>query len=93
MDIGYVANDQCGYPADPYIMCAGDPGLDSCSGDSGGPLVERTANGWIQVGVVSFGVNCSVPGTYGQYARTSQSDIYSFISRVAAENPPPVIPA
>lgn len=49
---------------DNATICAGAPGKDVCSGDSGGPLVHRG----IQVGIVSWGLGCAVPGLPGVYA-------------------------
>ena len=57
-------------------ICAGlrEGGRDSCGGDSGGPLVvEGLGEGqYMQVGVVSWGVDCAKPGKYGVYARVSR---------------------
>jgi|SRR5579871_3658330 len=56
-------------------ICAGVPEgkKDSCQGDSGGPLVARTAdNLYVQIGVVSWGLGCALPGFPGVYARVSQ---------------------
>ena len=46
-------------------------GKDSCSGDSGGPLIVPApfAPGWMQAGIVSFGIECAAPGIYGVYTR------------------------
>lgn len=41
-------------------------------GDSGGPLVSKTANQWVQAGIVSWGQGCAEPGFPGVYARVSQ---------------------
>ena len=62
-----------GFQSDMHI-CAGYPdGIgDSCQGDSGGPLIVRDGpNGYLLVGVVSFGYGCSRPGYPGIYTRLS----------------------
>uniref|UniRef100_A0A8D0ADB2 trypsin n=1 Tax=Sander lucioperca TaxID=283035 RepID=A0A8D0ADB2_SANLU len=53
------------------MICAGLPagGKDSCQGDSGGPLVTKSGSTWVQVGVVSFGKGCALPGYPGVYTR------------------------
>ncbi len=56
------------------MICAGLPqgGKDTCQGDSGGPLVVRDGNnGWLQVGITSWGLGCARPGFPGIYARVS----------------------
>ena len=56
-------------------ICAMQPGErnDSCYGDSGGPLVVPANNeaGYVQVGVVSWGVECGNRTLPGVYARLS----------------------
>jgi len=57
------------------MICAGhlNGGKDACQGDSGGPLfsVDGNGNAVKQVGLVSWGINCALPGLPGVYARTS----------------------
>lgn len=44
----------------------------SLQGDSGGPLVYQTGNGWILIGIVSWGTsNCNI-NTPAMYTRVSQ---------------------
>jgi secreted trypsin-like serine protease len=57
-------------------ICATGPqgGKDSCFGDSGGPLVVRDDNadqGYVQVGIVSWGPQCGNPLFPGVYTRVS----------------------
>ncbi|MEZ5998148.1 MAG: trypsin-like serine protease [Hyphomonas sp.] len=60
---------------DPSTMiCAGyDSGIvDSCQGDSGGPLVARDFAGRVyQIGIVSHGESCGIPGVPAVYTRVS----------------------
>ena len=70
-------------PVRSGMICGGDVsgGTDSCQGDSGGPLVttadtrgkrRRSAkSGWSLVGVVSWGLACARPDTYGVYTKVS----------------------
>ncbi|CAH1788527.1 unnamed protein product [Owenia fusiformis] len=70
-----VSNDEC---LNSYTsifdssLCAGlDDEGDSCQGDSGGPLSINENGRWLEVGVVSWGRGCAVPGYPGVYARVS----------------------
>ena len=63
------------------MICGGTSTRDSCQGDSGGPLVttenrRRRSNGgktgWTLIGVVSWGMGCARPGTYGVYTEVSR---------------------
>ncbi len=54
-----------GQPITPQMICASDPGKDSCTGDSGGPLVvdvddpARPPGDYVLAGTVDFGVGCA----------------------------------
>lgn len=69
-------------------ICAGAPegAKDSCYGDSGGPLVAKADNqqGWVQVGVVSWGVQCGNPSLPGIYSRISQ--FYDWVRNTVLDN-------
>ena len=53
----------------PSMMCAGNPGRDTCSGDSGGPLVGTSHGHTVLVGITSFGTGCARAGHPGVYTR------------------------
>lgn len=54
------------------MIIAGADNMDACQGDSGGPMVVKDGVGWYKVaGIVSFGVECGLPGYPGVYARVS----------------------
>ena len=70
-------------------LCAAAPdgAKDSCYGDSGGPLVAPADNrlGYVQVGVVSWGVQCGNPLLPGIYGRVSR--FHDWIQDQMRENP------
>ncbi|XP_014863118.1 PREDICTED: brain-specific serine protease 4-like [Poecilia mexicana] len=57
------------------MLCAGDPkGIKNpCDGDYGDPLMCRTARGFVQVGIMSYGSpkGCEVPGVPSIYTQVS----------------------
>ncbi len=79
-----------GSVTDVMICAGGQGGQDSCQGDSGGPLIVNTPNGFLQVGVTSFGVGCARPNRPGVYARTSAAGITSFLNSNLPTAPTPM---
>ena len=75
-----VADGACesAYDGEMFIdsmFCAGDladGGVDSCFGDSGGPILRLVDDRWVQVGIVSWGEDCALPGKPGVYSRLSR---------------------
>ncbi|CAB9527072.1 Vitamin K-dependent protein C (Fragment) [Seminavis robusta] len=64
--------------------------VDSCQGDSGGPILRKTPQGWLQVGVTSWGEGCARPDAPGIYARTQVA--HEWVNRELchlSEVPPP----
>ncbi len=78
------------------MLCAGtfDNMRDACTGDSGGPLLfwEEEQQRWTQLGIVSWGMGCAVPGLYGVY--TNLFPFRSWIQDVtgAQNRQPPATP-
>uniref|UniRef100_T1IV59 Peptidase S1 domain-containing protein n=1 Tax=Strigamia maritima TaxID=126957 RepID=T1IV59_STRMM len=66
------------------MICAGNGNKDSCQGDSGGPLMLEKGEIYIQVGVVSFGLDCGIYGVPGVYTRIDQ--YLDFISKHALQS-------
>jgi secreted trypsin-like serine protease len=62
---------------------------DSCQGDSGGPLVVKAEQGFVQIGVVSWGHGCGGP-TPGVYSRVAA--FAGWIGETLAANAGPVTP-
>ncbi len=91
VDVPVVSDATCddNYAAvggiDPATMlCAGEEGVDSCVGDSGGPLFTTdTGGGFVQMGVVSWGIGCGLADYPGVYAEVNNPSIRSFITTTA----------
>ncbi|XP_055605054.1 uncharacterized protein LOC129753280 [Uranotaenia lowii] len=81
VDIPVVAqatcNNQWGGIIHASMVCAGEPGRDSCNGDSGGPLVT----GGRQFGIVSWGATACGGPLPGVYANIGNAGVRSFISQ------------
>lgn len=99
VDVPVRTQPQClaAYPGAPSIaagntICAGIDagGIDSCQGDSGGPLFQADAGGYKQVGIVSWGEGCALPGKYGVYTRVASYEdwINGFVKGLFFEGPP-----
>ncbi|HRJ40527.1 MAG TPA: trypsin-like serine protease [Caldilineaceae bacterium] len=100
VSVPIVSNEVCNGPSSyggditANMMCAGHAqgGKDACQGDSGGPLVvpNGAGNGWLQAGVVSWGIGCAQPSYYGVYSRLSNFTnwIYAQTGSPVATNTP-----
>ena len=76
---------KAGYFA-PSMLCASNPGRDTCSGDSGGPLISTSNGHAVLVGITSFGQGCAEASHPGVYTRVSAVRAWARaqVSRVAA---------
>ncbi len=79
VSVPIVPNEVCNQAASyngrirPTMLCAGyqQGGRDACVGDSGGPLMVQQNGVFRQVGIVSQGDGCAMPGKYGIYTRVA----------------------
>ncbi|XP_055633815.1 transmembrane protease serine 9-like [Toxorhynchites rutilus septentrionalis] len=83
VDVPLIDNNTCRlyWPADwitDEMLCASEPGRDTCNGDSGSPLV---VNGR-QVGIASWGSNNCQGNQPGIYTRIADPQIRSWITNV-----------
>jgi trypsin len=62
-------------------VCAAALLKDSCQGDSGGPLFWKSGSQRIQIGIVSHGFLCAIPGFPGAYSEVNNSQIRGFITQ------------
>ena len=75
-------------------LCAGEPlgGRDSCQGDSGGPLTVPAGGTTVLAGVVSSGVGCALPLSYGIYARVGEGPLAQWLADNLPGSDPAVDP-
>jgi secreted trypsin-like serine protease len=98
VELPLVANAVCAATGQPGLsaaqICAGlaEGGVDACQGDSGGPLVVSDgAGGFVQVGIVSYGVGCAAPDNYGVYTRVSAYNAWIGATISPPVNLPPAL--
>lgn len=78
------------------MLCAGSSAQaeDACRGDSGGPLLywQRDQATWDQIGIVSWGIGCSIANLPGVYTNLHplQSWIRETMSLASAPAPEPI---
>ena len=78
-DLECSTNLLLGFATDTEF-CAATLGGDSCQGDSGGPIFARREDGsFVQVGAVSYGLQCATPLFPGVYAELNAPDIAEFL--------------
>lgn len=95
VNVPYVTNEVCNSPEayngqiQTTEICGGlkEGGKDSCQGDSGGPLVVKDDQGYVQVGVVSWGEGCAMANKYGVYANVAS--LRTWIDSAVAGNETP----
>eukprot|EP00581_Thalassiosira_minuscula_P002467 CAMPEP_0183739474 /NCGR_PEP_ID=MMETSP0737-20130205/57136_1 /TAXON_ID=385413 /ORGANISM="Thalassiosira miniscula, Strain CCMP1093" /LENGTH=341 /DNA_ID=CAMNT_0025974291 /DNA_START=123 /DNA_END=1148 /DNA_ORIENTATION=- len=83
VQVNVLSNDECEDSSDRYqsyygsitknMLCAKANRKDSCQGDSGGPLVLKRGGQDVQVGIVSWGIDCASQYFPGVYARVSSA--------------------
>ncbi len=95
----YCQAGLAGLPYDPASMaCAAydQDDADVCNGDSGGPLARQDAAGaWVQLGIVSWGLEggCRAPFTPTAYAQVSAIRDWAVgVAGLPAAAPPPAAP-
>jgi trypsin len=84
--LSVVGDANCGEGAEGSTealttVCAEALLKDSCQGDSGGPLFWKSGSQRIQIGIVSHGFLCAIPGFPGAYSEVNNASIRSFITQ------------
>ncbi|XP_028391417.1 serine protease 44-like [Dendronephthya gigantea] len=74
-------------PVTKNMICAGydKGGIDACAGDSGGPLTcwDRSKQRYVLGGIVSWGIGCGRPNTYGVY--TEMEHLSAWITNITGK--------
>jgi len=95
VDVNTITNTECkaAYNSDSKItesmICASNPGKDSCQNDSGGPLITDEGGYYSQIGVVSWGDECAHPDYPGVYARVTSAERFIQDNMSGTTCPPP----
>ena len=76
----------------PSMLCASNPGRDTCSGDSGGPLISTHNGHAVLVGITSFGQGCAEARHPGVYTRASAIHAWTR-AQLASVSALPALPA
>merc|ERR1719153_1509056 len=95
VDVNTITNTEC--KATDYspseitdsMICASNPGKDSCQNDSGGPLITDEGGYYSQIGVVSWGIGCADSDYPGVYARVTSAERFIQDNMSGTICPPP----
>jgi secreted trypsin-like serine protease len=81
-------------PVSDRMVCADDPGKDSCFGDSGGPLVvvDQSLGGtspanYVLAGLVDSGYGCAQPGFPGIYNAMANASLQAYLTSSPPQAP------
>jgi len=94
VDVNTITNTKCRAAYSPSeitdsMICASNPGKDSCQNDSGGPLITDEGGYYSQIGVVSWGDGCAHPDYPGVYARVTSAERFIQDNMSGTTCPPP----
>lgn len=94
LELEIISNDTCKTTLEDEVtdatICAGERGQPEgvCSGDSGGPLLVPGEDGWVQAGIVSFGIfTCVLPEAFARV-----SSLIDFVLRTVPTEPSLAVP-
>lgn len=87
-ELNVVSDDECDpsyFNFDPHSqVCAAALLKGSCHGDSGGPLFAAGPRGPVQIGIISYGQNCVVPGFPGVNSEVNNPVIRDWIASTSS---------